>query len=550
MDDPPQTTDGQRAGHRKSRLPVALLTGGVLLAVAGGALVGVRLLWPAGRISSSGQALARVVLPAPGEEVSSAEIVLRSGRWVGAAYEAGTVDSLDKLPAGSRVTVLVNVQRSRWIGWLVGSDERLRLVVETPKVALARRLLSDTAASPPELTFTAPVREVSLRFGSGRRQTLKLATPSRRVPLATPLAGPGSAGSALVSATARLWERLPAPVRVSWLPAAPGPEVLVRPAPASPVEPLTPIVLTFSRPVGEVLGTRRPRFWPAVRGTWSSPNPNTLVFQPRGLGFALGATLRLGLTRSLRVLAGSDPTQTRTLTWSVSPAAEQRLAQVLGQLGYLPLAWPGGGDQLPGSASELVRAVISPLTGTPSWRYHAPAALVSLWRSATGRTVILRGAVMAFQSAHDLEPTGEVTPALWRTLLGASLTDQQSPYGYSYVFVTESLPETLTLWHNGRTILQTPINTGIPAAPTALGTYPVYLHLASATMRGINPDGTPYDDPGVPWVNYFNGGDAVHGFVRASYGFPQSLGCVEAPPSTAEQIFPYVQIGTLVTISA
>jgi hypothetical protein len=164
--------------------------------------------------------------------------------------------------------------------------------------------------------------------------------------------------------------------------------------------------------------------------------------------------------------------------------------------------------------------------------------------------VILRGAVMAFQSAHDLEPTGEVTPALWRTLLGASLTDQQSPYGYSYVFVTESLPETLTLWHNGRTILQTPINTGIPAAPTALGTYPVYLHLASATMRGINPDGTPYDDPGVPWVNYFNGGDAVHGFVRASYGFPQSLGCVEAPPSTAEQIFPYVQIGTLVTISA
>jgi hypothetical protein len=37
----------------------------------------------------------------------------------------------------------------------------------------------------------------------------------------------------------------------------------------------------------------------------------------------------------------------------------------------------------------------------------------------------------------------------------------------------------------------------------------------------------------VYWINYFNGGDAVHGFVRASYGFPQSLGCVELPIPTA-----------------
>jgi hypothetical protein len=116
--------------------------------------------------------------------------------------------------------------------------------------------------------------------------------------------------------------------------------------------------------------------------------------------------------------------------------------------------------------------------------------------------------------------------------------------------VSETLPETLTLWHNGRIILQTPINTGIPGRATNLGTYPVYLHLSSTTMSGVDPDGTRYSDPDVPWVNYFNGGDAVHGFIRPSYGQPQSLGCVEAPIPTAARIFPYVQVGTLVTIAA
>ena len=40
----------------------------------------------------------------------------------------------------------------------------------------------------------------------------------------------------------------------------------------------------------------------------------------------------------------------------------------------------------------------------------------------------------------------------------------------------------------------------------------------------------------------------IHGFVRPGYGWPQSLGCVEVQPSTAEVIFPYVNVGTLVTV--
>ena len=67
-------------------------------------------------------------------------------------------------------------------------------------------------------------------------------------------------------------------------------------------------------------------------------------------------------------------------------------------------------------------------------------------------------------------------------------------------------------------------------------------------MVGTNPDGSHYDDPNVPWASYFNGGDALHGFVRASYGFPQSNGCVEMAVANAAQVWPLTPIGTLVTV--
>ncbi len=67
-------------------------------------------------------------------------------------------------------------------------------------------------------------------------------------------------------------------------------------------------------------------------------------------------------------------------------------------------------------------------------------------------------------------------------------------------------------------------------------------------MSGTNPDGSHYEDPGIKWVSYFNGGDALHNFDRSSFGTPQSLGCVELPLAASAEIWPYTPIGTLVTI--
>jgi lipoprotein-anchoring transpeptidase ErfK/SrfK len=94
-----------------------------------------------------------------------------------------------------------------------------------------------------------------------------------------------------------------------------------------------------------------------------------------------------------------------------------------------------------------------------------------------------------------------------------------------------------------------PVNTGISQAPTASGTFAVYEHLRVTTMSGTNPDGSHYNDHGIQFVSYFNGGDALHAFTRAQYGFPQSLGCVEMALAPAGQVWPYTPIGTLVHVA-
>jgi len=120
--------------------------------------------------------------------------------------------------------------------------------------------------------------------------------------------------------------------------------------------------------------------------------------------------------------------------------------------------------------------------------------------------------------------------------------------GDVFVVVNTQIPERLYVCRGGSVVLTTYCNTGIPAAPTPEGVFRVYLKMPSDTMSGKNPNGSSYYDPGVPWVMYFYGGCAIHGFVRAAYGFPQSLGCVELPVATARKVYGLVPVGTKVFI--
>jgi hypothetical protein len=149
---------------------------------------------------------------------------------------------------------------------------------------------------------------------------------------------------------------------------------------------------------------------------------------------------------------------------------------------------------MPGNAAAQLSAAYRPPTGRFPWVSGYPSSLASFWRQG-GSNLIDTGAIMAFESDHG-----------------------------------------------------SPANTGIPVAPTSDGTSPVYLRYRFQVTQGTNPDGTHYADP-VQFVSYFRAGEAVHYFPRYSYGWPQSLGCVELPLAAAAQVWPYLTCGSLVTVT-
>ncbi|MCL6631420.1 MAG: L,D-transpeptidase family protein [Alicyclobacillus herbarius] len=229
-------------------------------------------------------------------------------------------------------------------------------------------------------------------------------------------------------------------------------------------------------------------------------------------------------------------------------AAVLRLQQILARLGYLPLVWNGKNAANDAYGDELL-ALKHPPQGSWSWRYASiPSTLRQMWQPGQ-YNVMVKGAVMTFQEVHHLTIDGIAGPELWQALIQADMSHQTCPYTYSYVYVSKESPERLTLWENGRVVLETKVNTGVAGAPTPSGTWPVYLRLRSQTMKGRNPDGSTYEDPGVPYISYFYKGDAVHGFVRNDYGWPQSVGCVELPLDAAKTAWEHMHYGTLVTVS-
>jgi lipoprotein-anchoring transpeptidase ErfK/SrfK len=245
---------------------------------------------------------------------------------------------------------------------------------------------------------------------------------------------------------------------------------------------------------------------------------------------------------------GRGAHQASTIDWKVGAPSVLRLHQLLAELGYLPVDWTPEGSDRSLSQQAQAKAAVDPPPGTFSWRYpNTPRELTSQWTPDT-RNDITRGAIMMFQDTHGLAVDSFAGPALWRALLADALAHKRRDSGYSYVYVHRNVPQKLTLWHDGHVVLTSPGNTGVPAAPTKLGTFPVFEHLPVGTMSGTNPDGSQYHDPGIKWISYFNGGEALHAFPRASFGTPQSLGCVELPEASAKKVWPYTPIGTLVTI--
>ncbi len=302
------------------------------------------------------------------------------------------------------------------------------------------------------------------------------------------------------------------------------------------------ISVHFSEPLAAHSPT--PTLSPPIAGSWLPATPTTLDFVAAGpLVPSSTETVSVpGGSGGVTDTAGHVLDQTATAQFSVAAGSTLRLQQLLAQLGYLPLSFtPAGPLAAPQEAAQAQE-------GTFAWRWNEPPSLSGLWTPGAS-DVITHGAVMAFESHHDMKTDGEAGPAVWEQLLADASSGAVDPAPYDYVYVSKASPETTTVYSNGAPVYSTPANTGVAAAPTASGTFPVYLRYTVTTMSGTNPDGSHYSDPGIPWVSYFNGGDALHGFVRPGYGYPQSDGCVEMPIANAAVVYPLTPIGTLVTVA-
>lgn len=312
-----------------------------------------------------------------------------------------------------------------------------------------------------------------------------------------------------------------------------------------------PVKVTFSSALAP--NSPLPTLSPKITGSWQVAG-DTATFTP-SYGFLPGTnvTVRIpGGNGGVQGAAAGALKTSQSVSFTTGSFSTLRLQQMLTQLGYLPLDWaPDGSTASPtvpaGDLNAQVFAAYAPPSGTFSFQPGYPGQLTDQWRTGSDN-MLDQGAIRAFQYDQGLTMDGVAGPQFWSYLLKAAAHDQRNPNGYTYALTTQgSSNESLQVWHNGNRILHTPANTGIPQSPTADGTFPVYERLQFQIMKGTNPDGSKYADP-VSWIAYFDGGDAVHGFYRYSYGWYQSLGCVELPPTTAQYIWPYLTYGTLVTV--
>lgn len=326
-------------------------------------------------------------------------------------------------------------------------------------------------------------------------------------------------------------------------------DALSPPTGARNVSPVTPIDVTFSTPVASSSPT--PQLSPPWPGEWVHSAPNVLRFTPTS-PFPPGAVITVAVPAGPSGPHGSDGTTVSAsggTRFTTATGSILRLQQLLAATGYLPLTWtPTAPAPAPADVIGQAAAAVMPPTGNFAWTSPGwPPSLTELWQPGAA-SLITNGALMAFESTHNLTADGVAGPQVWTSLLAAVAAGHTNTAGYTYALANKASPQTLTVWHNGGIAVRTAVNTGIAAAPTVDGTFPVYERLRDQIMRGNNPDGSAYADP-VQWVAYFHGGDAVHYIPRSQFGYPQSLGCVEVPYAAGAQAWPLLTEGSLVTVA-
>ena len=112
--------------------------------------------------------------------------------------------------------------------------------------------------------------------------------------------------------------------------------------------------------------------------------------------------------------------------------------------------------------------------------------------------------------------------------------------------------QTLYAYDGDTLFMKEKISTGLELTPTPRGVFKVYRKTPSRYMQGPIPDISEqnFDLPGVPWNLYFsNEGAVIHGaYWHNDFGKVHSSGCVNLPPSQAEKLYHWAELGTKIMV--
>ncbi len=99
-------------------------------------------------------------------------------------------------------------------------------------------------------------------------------------------------------------------------------------------------------------------------------------------------------------------------------------------------------------------------------------------------------------------------------------------------------------YEDGKLVHSHLASTGLPATPTVLGDYKIYVKYLADDMSGPG-----YFLPQVPYTMYFYQGYGIHGtYWHNSFGRPMSHGCVNLPTPEAKWFFDWASVGTPVRV--
>ena len=107
----------------------------------------------------------------------------------------------------------------------------------------------------------------------------------------------------------------------------------------------------------------------------------------------------------------------------------------------------------------------------------------------------------------------------------------------------------LYAWEGGSIQFESLVSTGMRYTPTLRGTFSVKRKVDIQDMKGSFPPYEPYYIKNVKHVMYYSGAHAIHGaHWHNRFGTRVSHGCVNLPPSAAEWVYNWADVGTPVMI--